>query len=78
MGTRRVSVTQCDSCRKVKSTASWRITTGGTTRTCDLCRECELPIRKVLAAVAGGYELYKPADASTIEEARKRRQNLAG
>lgn len=74
----RVDVVQCDHCKKVKPVTQWRVTHGGVTKTLDLCLECSAPIKRILATATDGYSLYRPADASRIEEARRRRQEITG
>lgn len=75
MGTRKVTITVCDSCGRPRQTYPWRITGGGTSKQLDLCVECSGPLTKLLNA-ATGHELFTPVTDEEIAAARRRRQEL--
>lgn len=75
MGTRKVTVTVCDSCQRKRQIYPWRITGGGSSKSIELCVECGSPLVRLLN-LASGHDLFKPVDDSVIEAARRRRQEL--
>lgn len=71
MSTRQVTVVECDMCRKARNTFKAVIQLEGVRRQLDLCSECAAPLKRILAAVENGYNLFQPVDPASIAAARR-------